>query len=160
MRLTGVNNKVRVSNQAVFMDIPRMATGYPSYAIRFSRFVGKPEQQRRGSLLVDVLEGGKDALIRIHHHRARASIAARTRPASESKTVCRGRGQAYIRSPGSCTPAATMLAGAAFLRSVIAAFPYKLHTVLTDNGTPFADQPRYRSGPTARYRLPPGRFSL
>jgi len=57
-------------------------------------------------------------------------------------------------------PAATMLAGAAFLRSVIAAFPYKLHTVLTDNGTPFADQPRYRSGPTARYRLPPGRFSL
>jgi hypothetical protein len=53
-----------------------------------------------------------------------------------------------------------MLAGAAFLRSVIAAFPYKLHTVLTDNGTPFADQPRYRSGPTARYRLPPGRFSL
>jgi hypothetical protein len=50
-------------------------------------------------------------------------------------------------------PAATMLAGAAFLHSVIAAFPYKLHTILTDNGTPFADQPRYRSGPTARYRL-------
>jgi transposase-like protein len=49
-------------------------------------------------------------------------------------------------------PAATMLAGASFLRSVIAAFPYKLHTILTDNGTPFADQPRYRSGPTARYR--------
>ena len=49
-------------------------------------------------------------------------------------------------------PAATMLAGAAFLRGVIAALPYKLHTILTDNGTPFADQPRYRSGPTARYR--------
>ena len=49
-------------------------------------------------------------------------------------------------------PAATMLAGASFLRNAIAAFPYKLHTILTDNGTPFADQPRYRSGPTARYR--------
>ena len=45
-----------------------------------------------------------------------------------------------------------MLAGASFLRNAIAAFPYKLHTILTDNGTPFADQPRYRSGPTARYR--------
>jgi transposase-like protein len=33
-------------------------------------------------------------------------------------------------------PNATMLTGAAFLRGVIAAFPYKLHTVLTDNGTP------------------------
>src|SRR5260370_40853635 len=52
-------------------------------------------------------------------------------------------------------PAATMLAGAAFLRNAIAAFPYKLHTILTDNGTPFADQPRYRSGPTARYRRHP-----
>jgi transposase-like protein len=49
-------------------------------------------------------------------------------------------------------PAATMLIGAAFLRSVIEAFPYRLHTVLTDNGVPFADQPRYRSGPTARFR--------
>jgi transposase-like protein len=50
-------------------------------------------------------------------------------------------------------PAATMLAGAAFLRGVIAAFPYKLHTILTDNGITFTDQPRNRSGPTAQYRL-------
>src|SRR5215218_3191559 len=49
-------------------------------------------------------------------------------------------------------PAATMMTGAAFLRSVIEAFPYRIHTVLIDNGTPFADQPRYRSGPTARFR--------
>ncbi len=49
-------------------------------------------------------------------------------------------------------PAATMLIGAAFLRSVVAAFPYRIHTVLTDNGVPFADQPRYRNGPTARFR--------
>jgi transposase-like protein len=46
-------------------------------------------------------------------------------------------------------PRATMLTGAAFLQGVRAAFPYTIHTVLTDNGTPFADQPRYRSGPTA-----------
>jgi transposase-like protein len=50
-------------------------------------------------------------------------------------------------------PAATMLAGAQFLRGVVAAFPYRLHTVLTDNGIPFTDQPRNRSGPTAQYRL-------
>jgi transposase InsO family protein len=49
-------------------------------------------------------------------------------------------------------PAATMMTGAAFLRSVIAAFPHRIHTVLTDNGIAFADQPRYRSGPTARFR--------
>jgi transposase-like protein len=49
-------------------------------------------------------------------------------------------------------PRATMLAGAAFLQGVIAAFPYAIHTVLTDNGIAFADQPRYRHGPTARNR--------
>jgi len=49
--------------------------------------------------------------------------------------------------------AATMLAGAEFLHGVIAAFPYRLHTVLTDNGIPFTNQPRNRSGPTAQYRL-------
>jgi glucose-1-phosphate cytidylyltransferase len=45
-----------------------------------------------------------------------------------------------------------MLIGAAFLRSVVAAFPYRIHTVLTDNGVSFADQPRYHKGPTARIR--------
>jgi hypothetical protein len=37
----------------------------------------------------------------------------------------------------SCTrlhPRATMLTGAAFLRRVVKAFPYAIHTVLTDNG--------------------------
>jgi hypothetical protein len=50
-------------------------------------------------------------------------------------------------------PSATMLTGAAFMRGVVAAFPYKLHTVLTDNGVPFTDRPDKRSGPTAQYRL-------
>jgi transposase InsO family protein len=38
----------------------------------------------------------------------------------------------------------TKLNGAAFLRQVVAAFPYRLHTVLTDNGMAFADLPKDR----------------
>ena len=38
--------------------------------------------------------------------------------------------------------------GAAFLRNVVAAFPYKIHKVLTDNGMAFADLPKNREGPT------------
>ena len=41
--------------------------------------------------------------------------------------------------------------GAAFLENVIAAFPYKIHKVLTDNGMAFADLPKNREGPTRRY---------
>lgn len=37
--------------------------------------------------------------------------------------------------------------GADFLRGVIAAFPYKIHTVLTDNGMAFADLPKNRNKP-------------
>jgi transposase InsO family protein len=47
--------------------------------------------------------------------------------------------------------AATKLNGAAFLREVVAAFPYAIHTVLTDNGMAFADLPKYREGPTATW---------
>ena len=39
----------------------------------------------------------------------------------------------------------------AFLEAVVAAVPYKIHTVLTDNGIQFVLPPRYRNGPTARY---------
>jgi hypothetical protein len=42
--------------------------------------------------------------------------------------------------------------GAAFLREVVAAFPYRIHTVLTDNGMAFADLPRYRDGHRCSYR--------
>ena len=49
-------------------------------------------------------------------------------------------------------PQATMLAGAAFLRGVIAASPYVVHTMLSDNGWAFADLSKHRSGPTARWR--------
>jgi len=41
--------------------------------------------------------------------------------------------------------------GAEFLRGVIQAFPYDIHTVLTDNGMAFADLPKNRNGPTRRY---------
>jgi len=37
--------------------------------------------------------------------------------------------------------------GAAFLRNVVAAFPYQIHKVLTDNGMAFADLPKNRDYP-------------
>ena len=40
-----------------------------------------------------------------------------------------------------------------FLEALIAAVPYRLHIVLTDNGIQFADLPRNRDGWTARYRV-------
>ncbi len=39
----------------------------------------------------------------------------------------------------------------AFLVALIAAVPYKIHTILTDNGIQFRFPPRYADGPTARY---------
>ena len=39
----------------------------------------------------------------------------------------------------------------AFLTALIKAVPYKIHTVLTDNGVQFTFPPRYADGPTARY---------
>lgn len=44
--------------------------------------------------------------------------------------------------------------GAAFLRNVVEAFPYRIHIVLTDNGMAFADLPKNRDGPTCRYLGP------
>ena len=38
-----------------------------------------------------------------------------------------------------------------FLRSLIKAVPYKIHTILTDNGVQFCYLPRYRNGSTARF---------
>jgi transposase InsO family protein len=39
----------------------------------------------------------------------------------------------------------------AFREALIAAVPYKIHTVLTDNGIQFTFPPRYADGPTAKY---------
>ena len=39
----------------------------------------------------------------------------------------------------------------AFLEALIAAVPYKIHTVLTDNGIQFTFPPCYADGPTAKY---------
>ena len=47
---------------------------------------------------------------------------------------------------------ADMRAAVAFLEALMAAVPYRIHTVLTDNGIQFADLPRNRKGPTARFR--------
>jgi transposase InsO family protein len=47
---------------------------------------------------------------------------------------------------------ADMQAAAAFLEALVEAVPYRIHTVLTDNGIQFADLPKNRQGPTARFR--------
>lgn len=47
---------------------------------------------------------------------------------------------------------ADMRAAAVFLEALLAAVPYRIHTVLTDNGIQFADLPKNRQGPTARFR--------
>jgi hypothetical protein len=39
--------------------------------------------------------------------------------------------------------------GSAFLKAVVEVFPYKIHTVLTDNGMAFADLPRIARAPAA-----------
>jgi transposase InsO family protein len=44
---------------------------------------------------------------------------------------------------------------AQFLKALIAAVPYRVHTVLTDNGLQFTDLPRFREGRTARHRVHP-----
>ena len=40
---------------------------------------------------------------------------------------------------------------AAFLTHAVEAFPYKIHTVLTDNGIAFADLPKNRTGPSVAF---------
>jgi transposase InsO family protein len=47
---------------------------------------------------------------------------------------------------------ATTSVAVGFLKALIDAVPYKIHTVLTDNGIQFADLPRNRSKPTAIWR--------
>ena len=46
---------------------------------------------------------------------------------------------------------ANRFTASAFLVALIEAVPYKIHTVLTDNGIQFRYPPRYANGPTARY---------
>jgi transposase InsO family protein len=46
---------------------------------------------------------------------------------------------------------ANRVTASAFLVALIEAVPYKIHTVLTDNGIQFTFPPRYADGPTARY---------
>ena len=44
--------------------------------------------------------------------------------------------------------------GANCLRDVVKAFPYKIHTVLTDNGMAFADLPKNRNEPRGDISAP------
>jgi len=47
---------------------------------------------------------------------------------------------------------ATMKAAKEFLEALIEAVPYRIHTILTDNGIQFADVPKNRNGVTAMLR--------
>jgi transposase InsO family protein len=47
---------------------------------------------------------------------------------------------------------ANTMTARAFLEALIEAVPYRIHTILTDNGIQFADLPKNRKGPTARFR--------
>ena len=46
---------------------------------------------------------------------------------------------------------ANRITASAFLEALASAVPYKIHTVLTDNGIQFRFPPRYANGPTARF---------
>ena len=46
---------------------------------------------------------------------------------------------------------ANRITASAFLVALIAAVPYKIHTILTDNGIQFRFAPRHADGPTARF---------
>jgi len=48
--------------------------------------------------------------------------------------------------------AANRQTATAFLRKLIKLVPYKIHTILTDNGIQFCDLPKNRTGPTAQFR--------
>lgn len=49
--------------------------------------------------------------------------------------------------------AANVRTAAGFLQALVEAVPYRIQTVLTDNGIQFGDAIQHRSGPTARYRV-------
>ncbi len=46
---------------------------------------------------------------------------------------------------------AGVVSASTFLTALIKAVPYRIHTILTDNGVQFTFPPRYANGPTARY---------
>jgi transposase InsO family protein len=46
---------------------------------------------------------------------------------------------------------ANRVTASAFLVALVAAVPYRIHTILTDNGIQFRYAPRYADGPTAQY---------
>ena len=48
---------------------------------------------------------------------------------------------------------ANVKTAAGFLQALVQAVPYRIHTVLTDNGIQFGDAIQHRSGPTARNRV-------
>ena len=91
--------------------------------------------------MAEVLHGSARTTPRVRAELQRSQASTRALAARyglNPKTVAKWRGRTTT--------------GPAFLRNAVAAFPYRIRIVLTDNGTPFADLPKNRSGPTARLR--------
>ena len=107
--------------------------------------------QRHDISRLPEIEGDKP---RRHSRSTRSAISISTSPR------CTPRKASYICSwpwtarQSSLLPNSTMAnrkTASHFLQALVATIPYKIHTVLTDNGVQFCYQPSQRSGPTAQY---------
>ena len=91
----------------------------------------------------------------------RSSSPTRSAISTSTSPRCRPPRASYISMSPSIAPANSpscnwsektgRTSASAFLEALIAAVPYKIHTVLTDNGIQFTFPPRYADGPTARH---------
>ena len=108
--------------------------------------------QRHGISRLPDVEGDKPP--------RRSSSATRSATSTSTLPRCRRPKASSISSwPSTARPSSPSSrsferrpnVSSAFLVALIEAVPYKIHTVLTDNGIQFTFPPRYADGPTARY---------
>src|SRR3954447_10225783 len=78
------------------------------------------------------------------------STSPKCRPPRESSTSS-WRSTELRSSPSSNAEKANRVTASAFLVALVKAIPYKIHTVLTDNGIQFRLPPRHANGPNAPY---------
>ena len=98
----------------------------------------------RSKLQAGQVRGNRDR-IRPHRHQ-------RTPPSpGQAQHVPGNRSRVQVQTYVEFRDDAGKMNGAEFLRGVVEAFPYAIHTVLTDNGMAFADLPKNRNGPTRRH---------
>ena len=66
-----------------------------------------------------------------------------------ASSSCSSPSTGFPSSPTSSSTTAGKVEGSAFLSNAMQVFPYKIHTVLTNNGMAFADLPRTETAPAA-----------